>query len=99
MTAVHSLSKWPIFSLLPDSFLWSIKLACVFGSAGNEAIVITQSDEVYALGSNSSSCLGIGDMKGSLGHHEVVELSKKGNLDSRDPSSLGEWHCPQTTPT
>ena len=52
------LNKWPIFSLLEPEFLASIKLACVFGGAGNEAIVVTVDDEVFSLGSNCSSCLG-----------------------------------------
>lgn len=54
----QKLSRWPIFSLLEPDFLASIKLACVFGGAGNEAIVVTVEDEVFSLGSNCSSCLG-----------------------------------------
>ena len=54
----QKLSRWPIFSLLEPEFLASIKLACVFGGAGNEAIVITVEDEVFSLGSNCSGCLG-----------------------------------------
>ena len=52
--------KWPIFSLLDAEFLASIRTACVFGSSGNEAIIITRDDDVYALGSNCSGCLGLG---------------------------------------
>ena len=55
------LNKWPIFSLLEPQFLSDIKLACVFGSSGNEAILITKNDDVYALGSNCSGCLGSGN--------------------------------------
>ena len=53
-------NKWPIFSLLSTEFLSAIRQACVLGSSGNEAIVITTDDEVYALGSNCSGCLGLG---------------------------------------
>ena len=55
------LDKWPIFSLLETDFLASIKQACVYGNSGNEAIIITKDDEVYALGSNCSGCLGLGE--------------------------------------
>lgn len=59
--------KWPIFSLLPPEFLASIRTASVFGSSGNEALIITKDDEVFALGSNCSGCLG-------LGKHETIVL-------------------------
>ena len=55
-----NVDKWPIFSLLNPSFLSNIKLACVFGGQGNEALIVTKDDLVYALGSNSSGCLGSG---------------------------------------
>jgi RCC1 and BTB domain-containing protein len=60
MTMALDTNKWPIFSLLDTSFLVSIRVACILGSAGNEAMVITNDDEVYALGSNCSGCLGLG---------------------------------------
>lgn len=34
----------------------------MFGSSGNEAIYITNDDEVFAIGSNCSSCLGLGKL-------------------------------------
>ena len=52
--------KWPIFSLLDAEFLALVQVACVFGSSGNEALIITNDDDVYVLGSNCSGCLGIG---------------------------------------
>lgn len=72
------ISKWPIFSLLEMNFLQSIKLACVFGSAGNEAILVTSDDEVFSLGANDNSCLGIGDTKSSLLPRKLEQLCKKG---------------------
>ena len=72
-------SRWPVFSLLSVEFLRSVKLACVFGTCGNEAVVISQSGEVYALGSNTSGCLGVGDMQSSLQPRKVEALSKKGS--------------------
>ena len=56
--AQKSLGRWPVFSLLDQNFIAKVKIACVFGGAGNEAIVVTEDDEVYSLGSNCSNCLG-----------------------------------------
>lgn len=69
--------RWPIFSLLEDEILDSIKLACVFGSSGNEAIYVTHGDDVFAIGSNLSSCLGTGDTQNCLQPRKVEALCKK----------------------
>ncbi|CAH3163860.1 unnamed protein product [Porites lobata] len=74
---MQELSRWPIFSLLDEDFLTSLKIAYVFGNAGNEAIVITRDDDVYALGSNGSSCLGVGDAQSCLHPRKVEALCKK----------------------
>lgn len=71
------LDRWPIFSLLDEKFLASLTTACVYGGAGNEAIVITCNDEVFALGSNGSSCLGVGDAQSCLHPRKVDSLCKK----------------------
>ncbi|XP_013130754.1 RCC1 and BTB domain-containing protein 1 isoform X1 [Oreochromis niloticus] len=54
-------TKWPIFSLMGPQELASIRKACVFGSSANEAIYITNDDEVFVFGLNCSNCLGTGD--------------------------------------
>lgn len=74
---MQEIGRWPIFSLLDEEFLTSLRIACVFGSAGNEAIVVTKDDDVYALGSNSSSCLGVGDAQSCLHPRKVEALCKK----------------------
>ena len=76
----HSLSKWPLFSLLEETFLRSLKLVLVFGSSGNEAIVVTHDDEVFSLGCNNHGCLGVGDTKSSLEPRKVKELCNKGDV-------------------
>ena len=85
MTTLHSvdqsLSKWPIFSLLEDEFLQTLKLVCVFGSSGNEAVVVTHDNEVYSLGSNNNGCLGLGDTKSSFSPRKIKALCKKGILN------------------
>lgn len=73
-------TKWPIFSLLDPNEAKKIAKICVFGSSGNEAIYITDSDDVYAIGSNCSGCLG-------LGMHEFVSVHKMG-CGSRKLSNL-----------
>ncbi|UYV76445.1 RCBTB1 [Cordylochernes scorpioides] len=73
-----SIEKWLVFSILDPVFVANIKLACVFGSSGNEAIIVTKDDEVFALGSNSSGCLGLGDAHGSLEPRKVEVLCKRG---------------------
>lgn len=75
------LSRWPIFSILPEELLNSIRKVCVFGSSGNEAILITASDDVYAFGSNCSSCLGLGDTHSSFEPRKIEALCKKGITD------------------
>ncbi|XP_064394072.1 RCC1 and BTB domain-containing protein 1-like [Halichondria panicea] len=72
------LLMWPIFSLLDINFLQNVKLACVFGSAANEALLVTKDNEVYALGANDNGCLGIGDSRSSLLPQKVEQLCNKG---------------------
>lgn len=72
------LSKWPIFSLLDDTFRRSIKLVCVFGGSGNEAVMVTSSGDMYSLGANTNGCLGVGDTNGCLQPRKVEAMSGKG---------------------
>ncbi|KAJ7344435.1 hypothetical protein JRQ81_000385 [Phrynocephalus forsythii] len=58
--------KWPIFALCPQEELKLIRQASVLGSTGNEALYVTRNDEVFALGSNCSGCLGIGDLQSTV---------------------------------
>lgn len=44
--AMVDLSKWPVFFLLTPEELASVRQACVFGVAANEAIYVTADDEV-----------------------------------------------------
>ncbi|KAG9348412.1 hypothetical protein JZ751_002147 [Albula glossodonta] len=69
--------KWPVFALLPPEELRLIRQACVFGSAGNEAIYVTVTDEVFALGTNCSGCLGLGDVQSTIEPRRVDVLCGK----------------------
>lgn len=52
-------------------FLWA-------GNLGNEAMIVTKDDEVYAIGSNAAGCLGVGDMQSTLFPRKVDTLCGKG---------------------
>ncbi len=71
------LSRWSLFSLLDGEFLRQVRLACVFGNLGNEAILVTHDDQVWALGSNGAGCLGLGDMNSTLVPRKVDALCDK----------------------
>ncbi|XP_072902010.1 RCC1 and BTB domain-containing protein 1-like isoform X1 [Hemitrygon akajei] len=53
--------KWPVFSLLAPQERRSIYQACVFGVTATEAVYVTKDNNVFTLGVNCSSCLGVGD--------------------------------------
>ncbi|PIK54230.1 putative RCC1 and BTB domain-containing protein 1 [Apostichopus japonicus] len=78
MTNIYDVAKWPVFGLLDGVALANIKLACVFGSTGNETIYVTCDDEVFAMGSNVNGCLGVGDVQSTLTPRKIESLSKKG---------------------
>nr|XP_006817818.1 PREDICTED: RCC1 and BTB domain-containing protein 1-like [Saccoglossus kowalevskii] len=74
-------NKWSIFSLLDSQLIQSIKLACVFGSSANEAIFVTTDDEVFAIGTNCSGCLGLGDVQSTLQPKRIEQLCGKNVCD------------------
>ncbi|XP_056612640.1 RCC1 and BTB domain-containing protein 2 isoform X2 [Triplophysa dalaica] len=69
--------KWPVFALLPPEELRLIRQACVFGSAANEAIYVTVNDEAFALGTNCSGCLGLGDTQSTIESRRIDILCGK----------------------
>ncbi|XP_032831091.1 RCC1 and BTB domain-containing protein 1 isoform X1 [Petromyzon marinus] len=75
--AMLDVGKWPIFALLPVDEVRRIRQACVFGTSGNEAIFVTDSDEVFAIGTNCSGCLGTGDGQSTLEPWRVDALCGK----------------------
>ena len=98
LSTVMDLGSWTIFSLLDKEFSAQIRLACVFGkdnicsirynsgivagNLGNEALIVTRDDEVFALGSNGAGCLGLGDMHSTLAPKQVEPLCYKVVLDN-----------------
>ncbi|XP_012252206.2 RCC1 and BTB domain-containing protein 1-like isoform X2 [Athalia rosae] len=72
------LRNWPVFSLLEPEFVTKIYLVVVYGNLGNEALIVTKDDVVYALGSNTTGCLGTGDSHSTLQPKKVEALCEKG---------------------
>lgn len=73
------LTKWTVLSLIDSKFLRNLKLAVIFGNLGSEVIMVTLDDDVYAMGCNSSGCLGLGDTASALQPRKIESLSKKKN--------------------
>lgn len=47
------------------------------GSLGNEAVIVTKDDDVYALGFNGSGCLGVGDQNSTMEPRKIEPLCQK----------------------
>ena len=62
-------------------FCCQVRVACVYGNVGNEALMITKDDEVYAVGSNGAGCLGLGDMHSTLFPKKLEPLCSKVPLE------------------
>lgn len=50
--------KWPIFTLLSPQEIASIRKACVFGTSANEALYVTDNDEVRIFQNPEFNCEG-----------------------------------------
>lgn len=44
---------------------------------GNEAIIVTKDDDVYALGFNGAGCLGVGDQNSTMEPRKIEALCQK----------------------
>ncbi|CAB1451658.1 unnamed protein product [Pleuronectes platessa] len=77
LSSMLDVGKWPVFALLPPEELRLIRQACVFGSAANEALYVTVNDEVFALGTNCSGCLGLGDLQSTIEPRRIDVLCGK----------------------
>ncbi|KAK0066591.1 RCC1 and BTB domain-containing protein 1 [Biomphalaria pfeifferi] len=75
------LSRWPIFCILNTELLSTVRKIFVFGNSGNEAIFITDRDDVFAFGSNCSNCLGLGDSHSSFEPRKIDSLCQKKVID------------------
>ncbi|KAG5338370.1 RCBT1 protein, partial [Acromyrmex charruanus] len=72
-----SLCSWPIFNSLESKFVSQIHMVFVYGTLGNEALIVTKDKMVYGLGKNVNGCLGIGDKDATLEPQKVEALCGK----------------------
>lgn len=72
------LRNWPILRLLDSKFISEIHMVVVYGTLGNEALIVTKNDTVYGVGNNISGCLGTGDMHSTLFPRKIEALCEKG---------------------
>lgn len=56
---------------------WVLIFQFFLGNLGSEVIMVTLDDDVYAMGCNSSGCLGLGDTASALQPRKIESLSKK----------------------
>lgn len=47
------------------------------GNIGNEAIIVTKDDDVYAMGFNGAGCLGVGDQNSTMEPRKIEPLCQK----------------------
>jgi RCC1 and BTB domain-containing protein len=55
-----SIRLWPVLHKLKPDFVSNIKFFYVFGNEGNNVIIVTKNDKVFAFGDNNDGCLGLG---------------------------------------
>ncbi|KAG5306665.1 RCBT1 protein, partial [Acromyrmex insinuator] len=72
-----SLCSWPIFNSLESKFVTQIHMVFVYGTLGNEALIVMKNKMVYGLGKNVNGCLGIGDKDATLEPQKVEVLCGK----------------------
>ncbi|KYM82798.1 RCC1 and BTB domain-containing protein 1 [Atta colombica] len=72
-----SLCSWPIFNSLESKFVSQIHMVFVYGTLGNEALIVTKDKMVYGLGKNVNDCLGIGNKNATLKPQKVEALCGK----------------------
>jgi alpha-tubulin suppressor-like RCC1 family protein len=63
---MSSITLWPILHKLKPQFVSNIQFFYIFGENGNEVIIVTKNDKVFAFGDNNYGCLG-------LGHNNAVK--------------------------
>ncbi|XP_029051357.2 RCC1 and BTB domain-containing protein 1-like [Osmia bicornis bicornis] len=74
----HHLKHWPIFNTLEPGFLSKIHIAVVYGYSGDKALIVTNDDMVYAIGTNANGCLGTGDQRDTFNPIKIKSLCNQG---------------------
>ncbi|XP_029053395.2 RCC1 and BTB domain-containing protein 1-like [Osmia bicornis bicornis] len=73
----HDLKHWKIFNTLEPEFMSKIHIAVVYGDLGDKALIVTNDDMVYAIGTNANSCLGTGNNSDTFNPITIAQLCKK----------------------
>lgn len=63
--------------MIEKNFFSAMVLFTCSGSMGNEAIIVTKDDDVYALGFNGAGCLGVGDQNSTMEPRKIEPLCQK----------------------
>ncbi len=56
---MSSITLWSCLHNLKPEFVPNIKLFCIFGKSGDEVIIVTGNDKMFAFGDNKYGCLGL----------------------------------------
>jgi RCC1 and BTB domain-containing protein len=57
---MSNINNWVVLHKLRQSFISNIKFVCIFGENGNEVLIVSKDDNVFAFGPNKYGCLGLG---------------------------------------
>lgn len=72
-----NITNWTVLHKLKSQFVANIKFVCIFGETGNEVLITTKDDNVFAFGNNKNGCLGLGNDTSIQKPTKVVELCGK----------------------
>nr|XP_034175491.1 RCC1 and BTB domain-containing protein 1-like isoform X1 [Osmia lignaria] len=77
MLSSSELKNWPIFTILEPQFISKVRMVIVHDYSGNKALLVTNNNMVYAIGTNTNGCLGTGDTCDTFDPIPVKELCNK----------------------
>jgi RCC1 and BTB domain-containing protein len=80
--------SYPVLNKLKPEFISDIKFFCIFGDDGNEVIIVSKDDKVFAFGDNKHGCLGLGHNNAVKEPEIVDELCDQQIIDI----SYGTYH-------
>jgi RCC1 and BTB domain-containing protein len=78
---MSSITFWPIFNELNPEIVSNIKFFLIFGNNGNDVLIVTKNDKVFAFGDNTYGCLGLGHYKAVKEIEIVNELCDQKIID------------------
>jgi RCC1 and BTB domain-containing protein len=82
-----NLNNYPVLRGLNSKIMSNLKIVCVFGVNGNEVLLVTKDDKVYAFGENRNGCLGLSTF------NRIVEPTKVDILCNKGINKLSYGLC------